>query len=517
MALTFDRTAEIDFNFNDILARLDPNNAEHNTVALALLDRLLDLHNSQKISARFAMAADHRRQIRLWCSIHLLIPHVRTDGHTWMARFLDAIDLELVVSTRYYAEIGPNLPAAAKPDFVRAALHYLPPWLASNHFTIRLFAQLAVLRFWSLREALLPATSSAVNPAADGDDGETAGLPSLVAFLRSNPECKRNLRRADRLYFVGGAFRPLDDVTIGFIFRGGLLVAGVGEAERISSRAFERVDPSPGRFVRLHHDTARRAYWIPDELDLESLGEGDGDGTPHAVPPSIDPKGSTSEANVTLDDSDNYDGAIEAVQRKIVPWEAFMMTDLDFSVGRGAIREKRRNPLIVVASLISRAPNLGGLCRTSEIFNAELFVVSNLRIRSDAEFQATAVTSDRWMPMAEVPEDGLRAFLRAKKDQGYALLGIEQASNSIRLDTFSFPQRSVLLLGRELQGVPADLLPMLDHVLEIPQFGLVRSLNVHVSAAIAVWEYTRQLLQPNNSTGTSGAGAVVEGSTLATE
>lgn len=33
---------------------------------------------------------------------------------------------------------------------------------------------------------------------------------------------------------------------------------------------------------------------------------------------------------------------------------------------------------------------------------------------------------------------------------------------------------------------------MLDYCVEIPQLGVIRSLNVHVSAALAIWEYTKQ-------------------------
>lgn len=32
----------------------------------------------------------------------------------------------------------------------------------------------------------------------------------------------------------------------------------------------------------------------------------------------------------------------------------------------------------------------------------------------------------------------------------------------------------------------------LDMCVEIPQFGVIRSLNVHVSASLLLWEYTRQ-------------------------
>lgn len=57
----------------------------------------------------------------------------------------------------------------------------------------------------------------------------------------------------------------------------------------------------------------------------------------------------------------------------------------------------------------------------------------------------------------------------------------------------SFPIRN------EREGIPADLLQLLDVCVEIPQQGVTRSLNVHVSAALLVWEYTRQHLVPDQS------------------
>ena len=60
------------------------------------------------------------------------------------------------------------------------------------------------------------------------------------------------------------------------------------------------------------------------------------------------------------------------------------------------------------------------------------------------------------------------------------------------LPEFAFPAKSVLVLGREGTGIPADLMHVLDCCVEIPQLGLIRSLNVHVSGALAMYEYTRQ-------------------------
>ena len=62
------------------------------------------------------------------------------------------------------------------------------------------------------------------------------------------------------------------------------------------------------------------------------------------------------------------------------------------------------------------------------------------------------------------------------------------------LEAFTFPEKTVLLLGREKTGIPSKFIHMLDACVEIPQLGIVRSLNVHVSAALMVWEFTRQQL-----------------------
>ena len=55
-----------------------------------------------------------------------------------------------------------------------------------------------------------------------------------------------------------------------------------------------------------------------------------------------------------------------------------------------------------------------------------------------------------------------------------------------------FVRDTVLLLGKELDGIPAPLLAMLDACVEIPQAGILRSLNVHVAGAVTLYEYVRQ-------------------------
>lgn len=156
---------------------------------------------------------------------------------------------------------------------------------------------------------------------------------------------------------------------------------------------------------------------------------------------------------------------------------------------------RRRQDIVVVASLVGRVPNLAGLCRTCEVFSAGSLVLADSSVTKDPSFAGISVTSEQWIPLQEVPEPALLPWLRSQAAKGWTLVGLEQTAESTRLQDFRFPPKTVLVLGREREGIPASVLCLLHHTVEIPQMGLIRSLNVHVSGAIALYEYTRQGLE----------------------
>jgi tRNA G18 (ribose-2'-O)-methylase SpoU len=78
------------------------------------------------------------------------------------------------------------------------------------------------------------------------------------------------------------------------------------------------------------------------------------------------------------------------------------------------------------------------------------------------------------------------------KAEGYEIVGLEQATRSESLFTFSFAAKTVLVIGNERAGLEQEELDRLDRVAEITMAGLPHSLNAATSASIAVYEYCRQ-------------------------
>merc|ERR1712050_260264 len=82
-----------------------------------------------------------------------------------------------------------------------------------------------------------------------------------------------------------------------------------------------------------------------------------------------------------------------------------------------------------------------------------------------------------------------------KRSEGLTVVALEQTSTSTLLNkTARLPERMVVLLGNEQQGLPSWLLlsGLVDQFVELPLLGKTQSLNVHVAASMLLWHHQLQ-------------------------
>jgi len=161
-------------------------------------------------------------------------------------------------------------------------------------------------------------------------------------------------------------------------------------------------------------------------------------------------------------------------------------------MGRDRHAQLPRYPLIICATLVHSPVNLGGLCRTAEVFRLEALVLADLAIAETYPFRNLAASAHHWQPLTACAPAALADWLSQQRQLGYSLIGLDANPTALALPKFVFPQKTVLVLGQELTGIPAAILEICDRVLSIPQAGLVESLNVQTAGAIAIYEYMRQ-------------------------
>lgn len=90
---------------------------------------------------------------------------------------------------------------------------------------------------------------------------------------------------------------------------------------------------------------------------------------------------------------DKSDGS--NIQKKFVPWKPM------FEGHEEDIRNQK-GELILVASLVDKAANLGGLARTCEVFAAKELVVSNIDVTKEKEFISLSMTAEKHLRISEV-------------------------------------------------------------------------------------------------------------------
>ena len=97
----------------------------------------------------------------------------------------------------------------------------------------------------------------------------------------------------------------------------------------------------------------------------------------------------------------------------------------------------------------------------------------------------TALGAEKTVPVRHFP-DTLSAIAEAKQ-LGFKIIVLEQSERSLNLYRYTPTGPLALVVGNEVSGVAPGVLAAADTILELPMLGRKESLNVAVSAGIALY------------------------------
>lgn len=73
------------------------------------------------------------------------------------------------------------------------------------------------------------------------------------------------------------------------------------------------------------------------------------------------------------------------------------------------------------------------------------------------------------------------------RDDGFRVMALEQTEDTVKLPDFSPPDKSAVVVGREVEGIEPEVINACDGALEIPMFGRKESFNVAQAAAMCLF------------------------------
>ena len=154
--------------------------------------------------------------------------------------------------------------------------------------------------------------------------------------------------------------------------------------------------------------------------------------------------------------------------------------------------------IIVVIHNIRSTHNVGSLFRTAEGFEIKKLLISGYspypRTAHDTRLPHVADKATRQIHKTALGAESLVPFeyftevdFRSLRKSGYRIVALEQATGSVSLPHYTPPEKIVLVLGEEVQGISPYLLEQCDDIVEIPMAGKKESFNVSVAAGIALY------------------------------
>lgn len=146
-----------------------------------------------------------------------------------------------------------------------------------------------------------------------------------------------------------------------------------------------------------------------------------------------------------------------------------------------------RSPLEIAIENVEHDFNIGSIVRTANSFN-----VSKVHIIGKKKYNRRgAMCTDKYLEI--IHHATIADFL--KTQQGRELVAIENNTpRATELHLKKFRQNTTLIFGSENSGITKELLEHAADVRHIESFGSTRSVNVGAAAAIAMYEYTRQII-----------------------
>lgn len=168
-----------------------------------------------------------------------------------------------------------------------------------------------------------------------------------------------------------------------------------------------------------------------------------------------------------------------------------------WEMGRATVEEFRcgsKIPLVVVVDNVRSLNNIGSIFRSADGFAVERVVLCGISACPPSpEIHKTALGAENSVAWSYSPS-ALEA-VEALKADGFTVAALELVHDSVALDRYPVVPgaKYAIVVGNEVDGVDQAVVDACNLALEIPQSGTKHSLNVAVSAAVAMWTFYSKL------------------------
>lgn len=149
-----------------------------------------------------------------------------------------------------------------------------------------------------------------------------------------------------------------------------------------------------------------------------------------------------------------------------------------------------RQPLRLVLDQVRSAYNVGALFRTADAVAVErLLLLGYTPHPPHPQVEKTSLGATSYVPWEH--RESADGLLEELARDGYQLVALETGPDATDIWDFSWPEKTALVVGNEVEGVSPALMAACEHKISLPMLGYKASLNVTTALGIAMYEFVR--------------------------
>ncbi|PIQ92677.1 MAG: RNA methyltransferase [Parcubacteria group bacterium CG11_big_fil_rev_8_21_14_0_20_39_22] len=156
-------------------------------------------------------------------------------------------------------------------------------------------------------------------------------------------------------------------------------------------------------------------------------------------------------------------------------------------------RVKKGNNMVLVLVDIRSVHNVGSLFRTAEAAGVEKIYLTGITPspldrfgRKRKDLAKVSLGTEEYIKWEYC--DSVQQVLIKLESDGFEIVAIEQHKDSIDYRDFKIEGSTAFLLGSETDGLSAETLKKVSHIIEIPLKGKKESLNVSVAGGVVLFK-----------------------------
>lgn len=160
---------------------------------------------------------------------------------------------------------------------------------------------------------------------------------------------------------------------------------------------------------------------------------------------------------------------------------------------RRDIKTIKKNPIYIILDNVLDTYNVGAIFRLADAVAAEkVFLCGQTETPPHTRIKKASINTTEWVDW-QYFADAKTAIENLKLQiENLRVVAVEQSPKSVPYDKANYSFPIAFVVGHETHGVSSEVLKISDLIVEVPMWGINKSLNVMVSLGIVLFEAMRQ-------------------------